>query len=164
MRYCVSIKGVLRSPQGAFVLHRNEREESELPGGQIEIGESSARCLAREIEEELGLRVRVGSLLDTSATSTSSWGASHSWIFHEDFPLAIASRSKPLRPKSAYRSDRGFSTRFRAVCVPPMGGGLSATPLSRHNGRRITFWIHTESRYARYRGVTQDLHHPPCEG
>lgn len=65
MRYCVSIKGVLRSPRGEVVLLRNEREEWELPGGQIEVGENSAECLAREIEEELGLRVRVGSLLDT---------------------------------------------------------------------------------------------------
>jgi len=42
----------------------NEREEWELPGGQIEIGETSEECLAREIDEELGVKVRVGELLD----------------------------------------------------------------------------------------------------
>jgi 8-oxo-dGTP pyrophosphatase MutT (NUDIX family) len=65
LRYCVSIKGVLHSPQGGIVLLQNERGEWELPGGQIEVGETSPECLAREIEEELGLRVHVGRLLDT---------------------------------------------------------------------------------------------------
>ncbi|MFT5462930.1 MAG: 8-oxo-dGTP pyrophosphatase MutT (NUDIX family) [Planctomycetota bacterium] len=65
MRFTVSIKGVLRSPQGEVVLLLNERDEWELPGGQIEVGEGSPECLAREIHEELGLTVRVGKLLDT---------------------------------------------------------------------------------------------------
>lgn len=63
--YPVSIKGVLRAPGGEIVLLLNEREEWELPGGRIEHGESSAECLQREIAEELGLQVQVGTLLDT---------------------------------------------------------------------------------------------------
>ena len=65
MRYCVSIKGVFQSPEGEVVLLMNEREEWELPGGQIEIGETSQECLAREIDEELDVKVVVGELLDT---------------------------------------------------------------------------------------------------
>ena len=64
--YPVSIKGVLRAPGGEIVLLLNEREEWELPGGRIEHGESSAECLQREIAEELGLQVQVGTLLDLS--------------------------------------------------------------------------------------------------
>ena len=63
--YPVSIKGVLRTPDGEVVLLLNEREEWELPGGRIETGESSAGCLVREIHEELNLAVVVGALLDT---------------------------------------------------------------------------------------------------
>lgn len=58
-RYPVSIKAVLRAPSGELVLMLNERDEWELPGGRIEPGELPHDCLAREIEEELGLRVAV---------------------------------------------------------------------------------------------------------
>ena len=61
----VSVKGVFCAPGGEVVLLMNERGEWELPGGRIEIGESSQQCLAREIEEELGLSVEVGAPLDT---------------------------------------------------------------------------------------------------
>jgi mutator protein MutT len=61
----VSIKGVLTAPDGRVVLLQNERDEWELPGGQIEVGETPAECLAREIQEELCLQVEVGQLLDT---------------------------------------------------------------------------------------------------
>ena len=60
----VSIKGVLAAPDGRVVLLQNERDEWELPGGQIELGESPAHCLAREIQEELCLQVEVGQPLD----------------------------------------------------------------------------------------------------
>lgn len=63
--YPVSVKGVLRAPAGEVVLLLNEREEWELPGGRIELGESSAECLAREIAEELNVQVEVGAPLDT---------------------------------------------------------------------------------------------------
>lgn len=63
--YPVSVKGVLAAPSGEIVLLMNEREEWELPGGRIEIGESSVECLAREILEELNLDVRVGAPLDS---------------------------------------------------------------------------------------------------
>ncbi len=58
-RYPVSIKAVLRAPSGELVLMLNERDEWELPGGRIEPGELPRECLAREIDEELGLRVEV---------------------------------------------------------------------------------------------------------
>jgi 8-oxo-dGTP pyrophosphatase MutT (NUDIX family) len=63
--YPVSVKGVLLSPNAEVVLLLNEREEWELPGGRLELGESSTECLAREFLEELGLQVQAGSPIDT---------------------------------------------------------------------------------------------------
>jgi mutator protein MutT len=60
----VSVKGVLFRA-GKVVLLKNERHEWELPGGRLEEGESPEDCLAREFQEELGVTVAVGALLDT---------------------------------------------------------------------------------------------------
>jgi 8-oxo-dGTP pyrophosphatase MutT (NUDIX family) len=65
MMFTVSVKGIFCTPSGEVVLLMNERDEWELPGGRIEIGESSPDCLAREIREELNLDVTVGAPLDT---------------------------------------------------------------------------------------------------
>jgi 8-oxo-dGTP pyrophosphatase MutT (NUDIX family) len=59
----VSVKGVCLVG-GDVVLLKNERDEWELPGGRLESGEEPAGCLARELEEELGLTAIVGQLLD----------------------------------------------------------------------------------------------------
>ena len=59
----VSIKGVCLV--GAkVVLLKNERDEWELPGGKLELGEAPEDCCAREILEELSLAVSVERLLD----------------------------------------------------------------------------------------------------
>jgi ADP-ribose pyrophosphatase YjhB (NUDIX family) len=47
----VSVKGVLVRG-GRVLLLKNEREEWELPGGKLELGEAPAVCVAREITEE----------------------------------------------------------------------------------------------------------------
>jgi len=59
----VSVKGVLVR-DGQVLLLKNEREEWELPGGKLGLGEEPPVCVAREITEETGLPVTTGPILD----------------------------------------------------------------------------------------------------
>lgn len=57
-------QGILRDPDGRVLLcELTYKPEWDLPGGVIEIGESPAVGLEREIEEELGVDVTVGALI-----------------------------------------------------------------------------------------------------
>jgi 8-oxo-dGTP pyrophosphatase MutT (NUDIX family) len=67
-RFPVSVKGIL-AHNGKYLLRRNERDEWELIGGKLEPGEGPRTCLAREWEEEAGLHVAVGPLVDV-------------WLYH----------------------------------------------------------------------------------
>lgn len=63
MLWTVSAKGVVHNEHGVL-LALNERDEWELPGGQLEEGETPEQCVVREILEETSLVVRAGCLLD----------------------------------------------------------------------------------------------------
>jgi 8-oxo-dGTP pyrophosphatase MutT (NUDIX family) len=60
----ISVKGVVLDSQDRVLLLKNDREEWELPGGRIELGEGAADCVVREVREESGWEVAAGPLLD----------------------------------------------------------------------------------------------------
>lgn len=64
-RWSVSVKGVL-AWDGKVVVLRNDRNEWELPGGRLDAADiSPTTALRREMREELGIDVDVGSLIDS---------------------------------------------------------------------------------------------------
>lgn len=64
MNYPVSIKGVLII-DGKALLLKNERNEWDLPGGRIELGETPSGCLIREFQEEVSVSVKVEEIIDS---------------------------------------------------------------------------------------------------
>ena len=59
----LSVKAVVLH-QGRVLLLVNERDEWDLPGGRPEAGEDHRAALAREVREETGLIVEIGTLID----------------------------------------------------------------------------------------------------
>jgi 8-oxo-dGTP pyrophosphatase MutT (NUDIX family) len=64
-RFPVSVKGVAFSAPGQVILLLNERQEWELPGGRLEVGETPEQAVVREFEEELAATVTPCRILDS---------------------------------------------------------------------------------------------------
>ena len=62
-KHIVAASALIRNESGEIALVRTERRGWELPGGQIELGETLIDGLEREIMEECGLNVELGPLL-----------------------------------------------------------------------------------------------------
>jgi 8-oxo-dGTP diphosphatase len=68
----------------------------ELPGGKVEPGESDAAALARELNEELGIAVRVGAHLGTARTDRITLIA-HLAALTPDSPPPVPSEHAALK-------------------------------------------------------------------
>jgi 8-oxo-dGTP pyrophosphatase MutT (NUDIX family) len=60
----ISVKLVV-DYRGKVPLLKNERDEWELPGGKLEVGESPEHGVCREVVEELGLTISAMEIIDT---------------------------------------------------------------------------------------------------
>ncbi len=61
----IVVAGIIRDRSGLVLLVRRGPEQSlggywEFPGGKLEVGETEQECLVRELNEELGIDVKVG--------------------------------------------------------------------------------------------------------
>lgn len=71
-RHIVAASALIRNDKGEIALVRTERRGWELPGGQVEIGESLTDGLRREIFEECGLTVELCRLVQVRSNLRSS--------------------------------------------------------------------------------------------
>jgi 8-oxo-dGTP pyrophosphatase MutT (NUDIX family) len=126
----VSVKGVIIR-DGRVLLLRNERDEWELPGGKLELGEDPASCVAREISEEVGWPVTTGPILDAwqyhirdgvdvlivtygcHATSDAAPVLSNE---HNEVGLFTASETEALRMPEGYK--RSIATWYTQTSSP----------------------------------------------
>ena len=70
------VAAVISSPLGFFACRRSPHKAAggkwEFPGGKVDAGESHSQALAREIWEELNVRVEVGALILRQSTQVGS--------------------------------------------------------------------------------------------
>lgn len=71
-RHIVAASALVRNNIGQILLVRTRRRGWEIPGGQIEIGESLIGGLKREVREESGVQVEIGRLAALRSNLTSS--------------------------------------------------------------------------------------------
>lgn len=71
-RHIIAASALIRDESGEIALVRTERRGWELPGGQIELGETLTDGLRREIMEECGLSVELGRLLHVRSNLSSA--------------------------------------------------------------------------------------------
>lgn len=71
-RHIIAASALIRNESGEIALVRTERRGWELPGGQIELGETLTDGLRREIMEECGLPVELGRLLHVRSNLSKS--------------------------------------------------------------------------------------------
>jgi len=71
-RHIVAASALIRNGQGEIALVRTERRGWELPGGQVELGESLIDGVKREVFEECGLQVDIERLLQVRSNLSSS--------------------------------------------------------------------------------------------
>ena len=88
-RALISIKGVV-CRNSRVVLACNRRNEWELPGGKLENGESFSSGLHREFDEELGIDVSWGRVIDA---------APHH--FYDNIIVIIVGCTLPSQPKTS---------------------------------------------------------------
>ena len=71
-KHIVAASALIRNNLGEVALVKTERRGWELPGGQIELGESLPAGLQREVMEECGIEVELGRLLHVRSNLSAS--------------------------------------------------------------------------------------------
>lgn len=123
----VGVGAIIVDPQGRLFMARrgpkakNERGLWEFPGGSVEFGERLAEALRREIDEEYGVEIEVGPLLDVVDHILPEEG--QHWVSPTYICKIISGEPRILEPEKC--SEIGW---FTPDSLPP-----DMTIISRHN-------------------------------
>lgn len=60
--HIVSVGGLIENNEGKILMIKNPDRGWEIPGGQVEVGETLTDALKREIKEESGIDIEIGNL------------------------------------------------------------------------------------------------------
>ena len=71
-RHIVAASALVRNDEGQILIVRSHSRGWEIPGGQIEIGETLIDGLKREVMEESGVHAEIGRLAAVRTNLTSS--------------------------------------------------------------------------------------------
>ena len=72
--HIIAVGGIVENENGKILLVKTINGGWVFPGGQVEVGENLVDALAREVKEESGVNIEVGSLLSViSNTGTYKW-------------------------------------------------------------------------------------------
>lgn len=65
--HIVTVGGLVENDEGKILMVKHPVRGWEIPGGQVEIGETITEAFKREIKEETGIDIEVGNLLSVSS-------------------------------------------------------------------------------------------------
>ncbi|MBZ9687320.1 NUDIX hydrolase [Clostridium estertheticum] len=60
--HIVSVCGLIENDEGKILMVKNPVRGWEIPGGQVEVGETIIEALKREVKEESGIDIEIGNL------------------------------------------------------------------------------------------------------
>ena len=65
--HIVTVGGLVENDEGKILMVKEPVRGWELPGGQVEVGETLTDAFKREIKEETGINIKVGNLISVSS-------------------------------------------------------------------------------------------------
>lgn len=65
--HIVTVGGLVENDEGKILMVKEPVRGWELPGGQVEVGETLTDAFKREIKEETGIDIKVGNLISVSS-------------------------------------------------------------------------------------------------
>jgi ADP-ribose pyrophosphatase YjhB (NUDIX family) len=121
----VIARGVLIGPRGVLLCRSVGADYAYLPGGHVEFGETAAYALARELQEEMGVKVKVENFLGAIESVFTQNGKTHHEIslMFEMSSAQLARRAKLVSVESHIeffwqpaRELRAVNTLPRTLC------------------------------------------------